>query len=344
MDFSGDNKLFAAGTEDSYIMVCSMTENGLKSWFDFDKDEPGMRKLIGHSDTVYGVSFSPSIDSHRDENTHPDDPETHPQWLLSCSRDKTVRLWNLEIWQCMVVYKGHDRCVYDVKWGPFGHYFLTGGADRTLRLWRTDNAAYQRLFVGHDDDVDVVAWHPNSAYVFSGSADKKVRMWAVSNGFPVRLFTGHTGNITSMACSPNGKLLASADDQGVIIIWDLAPGRLLKRMRGHARGGVWSVAWCAESTVLMSGGADCTVRLWDIKETQTVPGPGRVVGDGAAARATDGTAAAGAAGGKKKKVRENVITSDQIAAYPTKKTPIYNVHFTRMNLGVIGGCFEPTLP
>ena len=323
-------------------MVCSMTEYGLKNSLDFDKDAPGTRKLIGHSDTVYGVSFSPSIDSHREEKNDPDAPETHPLWLLSCSRDKTVRLWNLEIWQCMMVYKGHDRAVFDVKWGPYGHYFLTGGADRTLRMWRTDNAAYQRLFVGHDNDVDVVAWHPNSAYVFSASCDKKVRMWAASNGFPVRLFTGHTGNITSMACSPNGKLLASADDQGVIIIWDLAPGRLLKRMRGHARMGIWSVAWCAESTVLISGGADCTVRLWAINELQTAPG--RVAGDGGPSRATEGTAAAGAAGGRKKKVRENVVTSDQIAAYPTKKTPLYNVHFTRMNLAVVGGCFDPTLP
>ena len=343
MDFSGDNKWFAVGTDESYIKVFSMSDKGLKNYLDFDKDEPGARKLYGHSDRVYGVSFSPAIDTDTEQNADPDAPETHSEWLLSCSLDKTVRLWNLETWTCMAIYKGHDRGVFDVKWGPYGHYFMTCSADRTARLWTTENPAYQRLFVGHDDDVDVVAWHPNSAYVFSASCDKKVRMWAVSNGFPVRMFTGHTGYVTSMACSPDGKILASADDAGIIILWDLAPGRLLKRMRGHARGGIWSLSWSAESNVLISGSQDCTVRLWDVHEAATAPGQGRVVGDGGAGSGTAAAAGAGPSGSKKKKARENVVTSDQLAAYGTKKTPVMNVHFTRMNLAVVGGCFDPAL-
>ena len=90
-------------------------------------------------------------------------------------------------------------------------------------------------------------------------------MWAVSNGNCVRMFTGHTSMITALECSKNGKVLASADDTGVILLWDLGPGRLLKKMRGHGKGGIWSMSWSAESTVLvLSGGADCTVRSWDV--------------------------------------------------------------------------------
>ena len=320
-----------------------MNGGGLLSAFDWDKDEPSSRRLIGHSDRVYAVSFSPAIDTSQYEDSEA--VATNSEYLLSCSADKTIRLWSLATWCCMMVYKGHDRAIYDVKWGPFGHYFMTCSADRTARLWTTDNATYHRLFVGHDDDVDVVAWHPNSAYVFSASCDKKVRMWAVSNGFPVRMFTGHAGNITSMACSPDGKILASADDVGTIILWDLGPGKLLKRMRGHARGGIWSLTWSAESNVLVSGGMDCTVRVWDVHEPATASGQGRVVGEGGPSRAADGAAAAGVgpSGSKKKKARENVITPDQLAAYPTKKTPVMNVHFTRMNLVIAGGCFTPTL-
>ena len=37
------------------------------------------------------------------------------------------------------------------------------------------------------------------------------------------------------------------------------------RLRGHL-GGVWSVAFAADGDVLYSGGADGTVRAWDVAE------------------------------------------------------------------------------
>lgn len=205
------------------------------------------------------------------------------------------------------------------------------------------------MFAGHEEGVDVVAFHPNSAYVFSASSDRTVRMWAVTNGQPVRMFTGHTSSITALACSPSGKILASADDAGWILLWDLAPGRLLKRMRGHGKGGIWSLSFSVESTVLVSGGADMTVRVWDIagptKESTTSTKPGgegpKVDGAGQAAAATAAAAITGTAGGGKRRGKDAVVTADQISAFPTKKSPVYKVRFTGMNLVVAGGAYMP---
>jgi len=221
------------------------------------------------------------------------------------------------------------------------------------------------MFAGHDQDVDCVAWHPNNAYVFTGSSDKTVRMWDVSRGTPVRMLTGHTANVTAVSCAPNGKILASADDSGSIILWNLSQGRRIKRMRGHGRGGIWSLSWSVESSLLTSAGADGTVRIWDVLapgEGQvgtaaaaagvkgviagvdgagtngvTVNGTGKVDGrKGAAAAAQPVNALAKAGAGK-----EAGITPDQISAFPTKKSPVYKVRFTNMNLVVAGGCYMP---
>jgi transcription initiation factor TFIID subunit 5 len=257
--------------------------------------------------------------------------------------DKTIILWHLGLWQALVIYRGHDLPVWDVKWGPYGHYFLTGGRDGTARLWSQDQIGYLRLFAGHNSDVDVVAWHPNNAYVFTGSHDKTVRMWQITNGVSVRMFTGHTANITALACSKNGKLLASADDQGTIIIWDLNSGRLVKRMRGHGKGGIWSLDWSAESTVILTGGMDGTVRVWDVAGPSDGPNQGKTVGEGGpGAKLENAPAAQASAGaGGKKKNKEMFVTQDQISAFPTKKSPVYKVKFSRMNLGVIVGAYMP---
>jgi len=352
LDFSQDNLLVAAGMSESYIRVWSLEGKALPSTIP-GAQPSASRRLIGHSGTVYAVSFSPSTTPPSPSSTTTV-PSTASKHLLSCSADKTIRLWSLETWTCLVVYKGHDDTVWDVTWGPFGHYFLTGSHDRTARLWSTEQISYLRMFVGHDLDVDTVAFHPNSAYVFTGSCDKMVRMWAVSNGYPVRMFTGHTGNVTALACSPSGKILASADDAGTIILWDLGPGRLLKRMRGHGKGGIWSLSWSVESTVVVSGGADGTVRVWDVMVPNDASGQSKAVGgggegsgvggqkiDGAAGAAGSGGGGvgAGAGPGGKKKGREVMVTSDQISAFATKKSPVYRVRFTRQNLVVAGGAF-----
>ena len=350
IDFSGDNELVAAGTSESYIRVWSLDGKPIKT--DTENVPASSHRLIGHSGPVYAVSFCPS-------NPSPYSSEVRPttKWLLSSSADASIRLWNLDVFQQIVVYKGHIGPVWDLKWGPFGHYFISGGHDKTARVWTTDRVRHQRILAGHDDGVDVVAFHPNSAYLFTGSSDRTVRMWAMTSGNPVRMFTGHKSGITSMACSPSGKILASADDHGWIFLWDLTTGRLIKNMRGHGKGGIWSLSFSVESTVLVSGGADCTVRVWDVHGPAKDPGRG-VAGEagkvgeagpstgvgaaaGGAAAAAGGVAGATGAAGPKKKAKEQGVSADQISAFPTKKSPVYKVRFTNTNLVVAGGAYLP---
>ncbi|RVX72846.1 hypothetical protein B0A52_03199 [Exophiala mesophila] len=369
LDFSGDQKLVAAGFQESYIRLWTMDGSALGP--PINGQESNSQRLIGHSGPVYTVSFAPSTVKPTEELG-----DTDTKWLLSCSQDATIRLWHLETFQCMVVYKGHVGPCWSVSWGPYGYYFASGGHDKTGRIWQTDKIRQIRILAGHDDDVDVTAWHPNSTYVFTASSDKTVRMWALNNGNPVRMFTGHTSMITALACSKNGKYLASADDTGVILIWDLGPGRLLKKMRGHGKGGIWSLSWSAESTVLVSGGADCTVRAWDVtgpaKEsttttahkadgtgnpaaktdgsggTTTAPG-GTVAGTGSTSTTTTTapnittmtTGTTGGGGPPKKRGKDAVVTSDQISAFLTKQSPVYVTKFTNMNLVLAGGAYLP---
>ncbi|KAE8443771.1 hypothetical protein EG329_001365 [Mollisiaceae sp. DMI_Dod_QoI] len=339
IEFSDDTKLVAVGTEESYIRVWHLAGDTLPSIIASNNTGPptSSRRLVGHSAAVYSVSFSPSIDSPA--TSDPLVPSTAPKLLLSSSADKTVRLWSLESWTCLAVYKGHEGPVWNVRWGPHGHYFASCGWDKTVRVWSQDHISYLRMMVGHDTNVNQVAWHPNGAYIFSASdeADKTVRMWSFVTGECVRVFAGHTDFISDLECSPSGKILASADGTGSIILWDIAKGTQIKRCRGHGKGGIWSLSFSVESTVLVSGGADGTVRVWDI-QVPTDPhqsGDGEVIGTGGAADATRITTATGsqssaaAAAGGKKKGKDTTITPDQISAFPTKKSPVYKVKFTR---------------
>ena len=334
--------MIAVGTSESYIRVWSADGSPLPTLTE-EEQPPNSRRLIGHSGPVYKLSFSPMISDPSPEDDPIKQNAIGARMLLSGSADKTVRLWHLGTWQCLVKYVGHFGPVWDISWGPFGYYFVTGCYDKQARLYNTESIAPLKVFSGHDQDVDVVCFHPNNLYVFTGSCDKTVRMWAANTGYCVRMFSGHTGNITSMECSPSGKILATADDAGMIILWDLLPGKLLKRMRGHDKGGIWSVSWSAESTALISGGMDGTVRVWDVNKRIDAHGQGKIIGEGGTGSKIDVAAGSQGAGGGagKKKAKGTVVTSDQVSAFPTKKTPVKFVKFTRMNLAVAAGCYQP---
>ncbi|KAI0904838.1 WD domain-containing protein [Ustulina deusta] len=355
IDFSKDQELVAVGTTESYIRVWSLDGKSLKSSLPPEKDmKVNNRKLIGHSAPVYSVAFSDAI-SNIDRNLYEGEqkPETDSKLLLSCSADGQVRLWSLDIWACLCIYKGHDGPVTSLSWSPHGHYFVTGGWDKTVRIWAQDHASAIRLLVGHDTPVSTVAWHPNGTYVFSSSdeTDKSIRMWAMARGECVRVFTGHTDYISALECAPNGKILASADIGGNIFLWDIEKATRIKRCRGHGRGGIWSLSFSVESTVLVSGGQDSTVRVWDVEMPAEGSRPanqqdsdGTIVAagtQGESKQAGTATQPTSNPGTGKKKGKEVMVTPDQISAFPTKKTPVLKVQCTRMNLVLAGGCYYP---
>ncbi|KAF2765564.1 transcription initiation factor TFIID, subunit TAF5 [Teratosphaeria nubilosa] len=347
IEFSGDNKLVAIGTAESYIRIFSLENKPLVSPRDLPGQQPSSsRRLIGHSGPVYALSFSPSIalpepTTNGHGGTHASS-ESQPRYMISCSADSTIRLWSLDTWSNLVVYRGHTSPVWDVRFSPHGHYFVSASADRTARLWSTPEIAPLRMFVGHDSDVETVSWHPNGAYVVtaSGVGDRSVRLWELTSGTCKRVYTGHAGNVTATACAPNGRVIASADDKGEILLWDIHSGRLIKRMRCGVRTAIYSLDWSVESSVLVSGGADKAVRVWDVapikENTNKVNGEAKTTTDGS-------TVGGSAAVAKQAKPKDNRTgpTADLISTFYTKQSPVYKVRFTQMNLVMAGGAYLP---
>ncbi|KAI8332903.1 WD40-repeat-containing domain protein [Chlamydoabsidia padenii] len=317
-----DASLIAGGFSDSFVKIWSLKGEKLRGFRntinpayinDYDdlnrqKERVGsdFKKLVGHSNSVYGVSFSPDN-----------------KYLISCSADKTARLWSTQTFTNLVIYKGHNYPLWDVEFGPFGFYFATASHDRTARLWSCDQIYPLRVFAGHLSDVDVVKFHPNSKYVVTGSSDRTARMWDVQTGKTVRVFTGHRGAIKAVAMSPNGLLMASAGDDNSIMLWDLGTGRKIKTMTGHTDI-IYSLRFSMDNNVLVSGGADDTVRVWDVNQDTT----------DIKSMDDDGKM-------ESKRRRMAVESNDHLGSFPTKHTPIYDVQFTNRNLCLAAGAFKP---
>lgn len=284
------------------------------------------KRLIGHSGPVYSCKFM-----------HPDGD----RMLISVSQDGTARLWSLDLFSCLAVFRGHSQPVWDVDVAPLGAgpYFATASADRTARLWSVEHIQALRIFVGHLSDVNVVRFHPNGNYVITGSADKTCRMWDIQSGKCVRLFSSHSRAVSALAVSPDGRFLASGDYAGQIQVWDLAEGRLIKTVQPLSRASsavngttnaatsntasIYSLDFDRDGRLLAAAGADQIVRLWDVNKLLQNANPSLLTPTNSSST-------------------PNALPEDGLlSSYPTKSTPIMRLNFTYRNILLAAGPFSP---
>ncbi|KAL6765640.1 WD40-repeat-containing domain protein [Haematococcus lacustris] len=250
----------------------------------------GISYLYGHTGPVHSLDF-----------TH------DARMLLSASTDGSVRLWSSELGTGLTVFRGHMLPVWDVAASPWGYHWASASADRTARVWATDNLRTLRVMAGHQADVDLVRWHPNCHYLATASSDCSVRLWDVATGACVRIMTGLHTPPTSLAISPDGKLACAGAQDGSIVTWDLGNARRMSTLTGHV-GPVWSLAFSlSDGSVLASGGADETVKLWSVAVT-----------------GNDGTTAPAGKPGL-------------LHSYNTKSSSVTHVQYSRRNLLLAAG-------
>lgn len=71
--------------------------------------------------------------------------------------------------------------------------------------------------------------------------------------------TGHQQLINDVKFSPNGSMIASASFDKSIKLWESNTGTYIASLRGHVQA-IYSIAWSADSRLLVSGSADSTLK------------------------------------------------------------------------------------
>ncbi|KAF9493191.1 WD40 repeat-like protein [Pleurotus eryngii] len=219
--------------------------------------------------------------------------------LASCSRDKTVWVWEVQPdadFECLGVLMEHTQDVKCVAWHPHEEILASASYDDTIRLYIDDPSDDWFCFAtlkGHDSTVWCVSWSPDGRYLASSSDDKTVRIWKrvkEHSWESVLAITGHERSVYSISWgvgkSDDGASLgwlASASGDGQVIVWELTkpsdsdtapmsstpPGHsiIAKLEAAHGVYDVNAVSWCPRQgyeDILATAGDDCSVRVWKV--------------------------------------------------------------------------------
>ncbi|MEH2467079.1 nSTAND1 domain-containing NTPase [Nostoc sp.] len=135
-------------------------------------------RLVGHTDIVWGLSFSPD-----------------GQLIASGGRDKTVKLWSTN-GRLLRNIKLHS-IITSLNFSPDGQTIATASLDKTVQLWNINGVLLQTL-QGHKGWVYYVGFSPDGKTLVSASADKTLKIWSRS-GSLLKTLRGHSGWVNSVS-------------------------------------------------------------------------------------------------------------------------------------------------
>ncbi|XP_060105599.1 WD repeat and SOCS box-containing protein 2 [Heteronotia binoei] len=203
------------------VLATGLNDGQIKVW----QVETGslLFNLSGHLDVVRDLSFAPGESC---------------SILVSASRDKTLRVWDLsQNGRQLQVLSGHVQWVYCCCISPDGHMLCSAAGEKSALLWSMHSYSLLRKLEGHQGCVVSCNFSPDSALLATGSYDASVILWDPCTGEQMRSLCHiplqssldhssdyHASSLRSVCFSPEGLYLATVADDRLLRIWALELG------------------------------------------------------------------------------------------------------------------------
>lgn len=225
--------------------------------------------LHGHDHNVSCVQFLPAGD-----------------FLLSSSRDKSIKMWEVTTGFCVKTFLGHTEWVRQVSVNETGNLIASCSNDETVIIWAIDGQHPLQELVGHGNVVECVSFAPpngvasileadyrpkteeaNAArppeFVASGSRDKTIKIWEVWTGNCLMTLRGHDNWVRKLVFHNGGSYIYSCSDDKSIRAWDLKSGGCARKLLDVHNHFVLCVATNPRFPLLGSGSVDKSIKIWE---------------------------------------------------------------------------------
>ena len=179
------------------------------------------------------------------------------QKLISCSRDQTIKIWDLQADQCTKTLNGHTKMIWCIE-KVSDNQVLSCSSDESIKRWNLDSGLCARTYLGHANEVICLKMLNGNSFA-SGSL-KQIKIWDLSNGSCIKTLKGHKDFVRSLVLLPNRNLISCAQDK-TIKVWDLEQGLCIKTLVGHTES-VFHIILLHNGN-LASASADYLVKIWN---------------------------------------------------------------------------------
>ncbi|ORX54750.1 WD40 repeat-like protein [Piromyces finnis] len=213
-----------------------------KNWVNLDITP---KCISGHDDSVYCVQFDKNI-------------------IVSGSRDKSIKFWDIKTMECIKVLKYHKGSVLCLQYND--KIVVSGSSDSTLIVWDFKTGEVLKILSGKYGHVaPVLDVRFNDKVIVSCSKDCTIKIWDLESGNLIRTLNGHRAAVNAIHIY--GDEVVSASGDCTIKLWNINTGECIREFIGHLRG-----LACVQynGDIIASGSNDHTIKLWNAKTGQLI--------------------------------------------------------------------------
>lgn len=179
--------------------------------------------------------------------------------IITGSRDKTIRVWDMHSLSCLFVIGPPDvvrdqDLVLDRDGNPT-HFATTETSPRA-----NPSVPSMLTFPNMHHNASILCLQYDDRILVTGSSDSTCIVHSISGGYrPIRRLQNHSAAVLDL-CFDDRYIVTCSKDVS-ICVWDRETGTLVRQLRGHA-GPVNAVQMRGDAIVSCSG--DFKVKLWNI--------------------------------------------------------------------------------
>ncbi|MFO0968505.1 MAG: c-type cytochrome domain-containing protein [Gemmataceae bacterium] len=179
--------------------------------------EVGTWKMVtdiknGHSDTVYGICFSPDN-----------------KMIATGSADKFVKVWTIPEGKFVKSFEGHTHHVLDVGWTSDGKLLVSASADSVVKVWNFEKGEKERDVKAHSKQVTRLVFIGKKTEFVTCGGDDTVKVINATNG-AVRNIGNAKDFLYAVGASPDGLVVAAAGEEGIVRVWNGQTGAFLRAL------------------------------------------------------------------------------------------------------------------
>ncbi|KAH7077113.1 WD40-repeat-containing domain protein, partial [Paraphoma chrysanthemicola] len=166
IDIDPSATLFASASQDRTVKIYSAAEG------------EAIGVLRGHRRGVWTVKFAP-----KDSQV----PNSGNKGLIATgSGDKTVKVWSLADYSCLLTLEGHSNSVLKLAWLPYrpvdardkrGSQLASAAGDGLVKIWDSASGETMSTLDNHEDRVWALVSHPTTGALVSGGGDSVITFW-----------------------------------------------------------------------------------------------------------------------------------------------------------------------